>query len=563
MTTSAVDVLVVGAGPTGLAMAMELSRRGRSVRFIDKATEPVALSKAIAIHARTLEVLEDIGVADELVGAGHVLRGVTMYADGKVVVRASFDELDTRYPYILSVSQVETEAVLHRAVVREGGRLERGVELMGLEQRPDGVAVNLSGPNGSERVEARYVVGCDGAHSTVRKLVGLGFTGDTYDEKLLLADVKLAWSEPDDVITSFFAKDGLLACFPMGGGRYRLIAMAEDEDEGADTLSLADFERIMAQRAHVPAKLSDPGWLARFRIHCRQVEHYRKARVFLAGDAAHIHSPAGGQGMNTGIQDAHNLAWKLSLACTGRASAALLDSYGGERHAVGRAVLQSTDFATRIGTLRNPLARAVRTFATRFMGSFEFVQQRMARQVAELTVGYERSAIVGEWRAPLVDAIRPGGADADERPNLGTWRKFDAGPRPGTRAPDGHCVPSELGFSRRLATLLDGRRFTLLLFDGAASTEAGYDSLVAIADGVRARWGDLVEPVIVTPQRVRPARVPDEIAVYLDPEGDLEERYGASSECLYLIRPDGYIGFRSQPASLDPLVAHVERLTVS
>ena len=558
------DVLVVGAGPTGLTLAAELARRGVSVRIIDKIATPTTLSKAFVVHARTLELLVTEGVADELIGRGLPLHRVTMWASGKPIVRASFDELDTRYPFLLSVSQAETEATLAKWLGRHATHVERGVELQAFTQTETEVLATLETPRGPEQVRARYIVGCDGARSTVRKLLGLGFTGSTYDERFLLADVRINWSEPADELSAFFGDDGLVAVFPMREGRVRLIGACEPGDTSEEAPSLEHVLAVLQRRSQRKVTLSDPAWLARFRIHCRQVERYREGRAFLAGDAAHIHSPAGGQGMNTGIQDAHNLAWKLALAVRSRATEQLVDSYGVERHAVGEAVLRSTDFATKVGTVRGVLARNIRNTAARFMSSFELVQQRIVKQVSELTVGYEQSPIVGQHHDSLLAARVTGDEKRDERPSLPAWRHFELGPKPGSFAPDGHArfVSDDPagGDLVRLHSMIDRRFSTLLLFDGRASTDAGYDKLYAIASRVLAEHPRLVDVILVTPAATRPARVPEGVRVALDVEGDLEQRYGAEAECLFLIRPDGYIGFRSQPAEMDPLSAHLEQI---
>jgi 2-polyprenyl-6-methoxyphenol hydroxylase-like FAD-dependent oxidoreductase len=558
------DVLVVGAGPTGLTLAAELARRGVSVRIVEKIAQPTTLSKAIVVHARTLELLETDGVADDLVARGLPLHRVTMWAGGKPIVKASFDELDTRYAFLLSVSQAETEAALAAWLERHGGRVEREVELESFTQTETQVLATLKTPNGPEQVSARYIVGCDGARSTVRKSLGLGFTGSTYDERFLLADVRIEWPEPADELSSFFAEDGLIAVFPMRGGRVRVIGTCEPGDTSDEAPTLEHVLDVIRRRTQRPVELSDPAWLARFRIHCRQVEQYREGRAFLAGDAAHIHSPAGGQGMNTGIQDAHNLAWKLALAARSRATEQLLDSYGTERHAVGEAVLRSTDFATKVGTVRGVLSRNLRNTAARFMSSFEFVQQRIVKQVSELTVGYEQSPIVGQHHVSLLGARVIGSEKSDERPSLPAWRHFEAGPKPGTFAPDGHArfVTDDPtgGELTRLHSAIDRRFSTLLLFDGRAPTEAGYEKLVAIAARVLEQFPRLIEVFLITPAEARPAGIPPEVRVVLDVEGDLEHRYGAEAECLFLLRPDGYIGFRSQPAEIEPLERHLQEV---
>ncbi|MBK7398370.1 MAG: FAD-dependent monooxygenase [Myxococcales bacterium] len=549
-------VLVVGAGPTGLVLGTELARRGVRVRVVDKAPEASKLSRAIVLHARTLEILDSLGIVGELLRSGHQLGGARLYSGERLVVSASFDELDTRFPFALAIPQYETERHLEWALQSHGVKVERGVELTDLVQLDDRVRATLRLADGStETVEAAYAVGCDGAHSLVRKKVGLEFEGEQFPEGFFLADVRLrAPAIPREFITTYFTEEGMLACFPMPDDRFRLIATSPVEKDGA--LTLEELQECLDRRAPGGAIAFDPAWLARFRVHSRQVSAYRKDRVFLAGDAAHIHSPAGGQGMNTGIQDAHNLGWKLALVIGGHAHDVLLDSYHAERHQVGAALLRSTELATRVGTFKSPVARAVRDRIAHFMSSLEVVQQRIMRSIAELDLDYKASPIVENFQESLFTA-RVGDEAAGEGPTIRAWREFHAAPHAGARAPDATCLLD--GKETRLSALFGGGAHTLLLFDGRAATEHGYDNLARIAAVVHAQHGDRVRVHVVVPRAVRPSSLPGDLSVLLDPEGEVEHRYGAACECAYLIRPDLYVGFRMQPAVPERLVRYLEQ----
>jgi 2-polyprenyl-6-methoxyphenol hydroxylase-like FAD-dependent oxidoreductase len=556
---SILDCLVVGAGPTGMVAAAELRRYDLSVRVLDKLPAPSPLSRAVIVHARTLEILDEMGVAETLIAAGVKLRGATLHSGREPIASFSFDEIDSRYPFLLCLPQAETERVLGDLLARRGAQVERGVELVSFTHGDAGIAATVRHPDGhSECVEARFLLGCDGAHSVVRKGLGLDFAGEALAEQFLLADVKIAWDVARDRVSSFFSGDGLLACFPLPGGSWRLIANQGSSETRSP--ELADVQALVDRRAGVPAVVSDPKWLAAFRINSRQVAKYQVGRVFLAGDAAHIHSPAGGQGMNTGIQDAHNLAWKIAHVTKHGSPLSLLDSYHLERHHIGRDLLRGTELATRVGMLRAPLARAVRDQVTRYLSSLEVIQRRLSRQVAELTLSYAGSPIVDEHQDNLFSARLLGGDESHESPTVGAYRRFAAGPKAGERAPDAEVIDLASSKPRRLSSLLGGEHHAVLLFDGRARTEGGYRTLSHIASALEARHHDAVRVFTVVSGREPPGWDGPLGRVLLDPDGEAEDVYGATAECAYVIRPDLYIGHRSQPASQDHLLTHLRKI---
>jgi 2-polyprenyl-6-methoxyphenol hydroxylase-like FAD-dependent oxidoreductase len=559
--TELVEVLIVGAGPTGLTLACELARRGAAFRIIDKAAEPSPFSRAIGIQARTLEIFDDMGIAERAVRAGLPLHGVAMYVGGRQLAKAAFAELDTPYPFLLSIPQSETERILTEQLQRLGGSIERGVELIDLVQHEARAELRLRASDGSEgALSARWVVGADGAHSSVRRLIGLELEGAT-EEHFLLADLRVAWDMPRDRITTYFSEAGLFACFPLPGERWRLMATAPEDGpaEPAEQPTLAELQSLTDERSAIPGQLSDPSWLARFRVHRGRVKSYRVGCVFLAGDAAHVHSAAGGQGLNTGIQDAHNLGWKLALVSEGRGQPELLDSYHTERHAVGVALLRGTDFEDRAPRLEHPIVRAIRDRVSSFLSALEVVQHRITRSVAELDLSYRGSPIVGEHRSSVFRS-RLGADETDERPTLNAWWAFDSAPSAGERAPDGFVVRAAREEPMRLASVIDGRRHSLLLFDGRAPTDRGYARLTEVARAVESRHPGLVDVHVVVPGADRPTELEWRGSVLIDVFGDLEDRYGSRAECLYLLRPDLYIGYRSQPADQSALLAYLSRI---
>jgi 2-polyprenyl-6-methoxyphenol hydroxylase-like FAD-dependent oxidoreductase len=544
-------VLVVGAGPVGLTMACELQRRGVAVRVIDAEPAPTDKSKAIGVHARTLEALDSMGIAPRFVAAGRKVHGINAYADGARIVHVSLDDIDSPYSFILTLAQSETERMLAERLRELGGDVEREARLAGLSQNDEGVSATLDHAGGKvEIANVAWVVGCDGAHSTVRHALGLPFEGSAYEEEFLLGDMRIAWGLPDDEGHAFLSPDGGIVALPMPRGRWRLIAEASIAEP-----TLGDFEALLRRRGAPEFELRDPGWIAPFHIHRRIVPHYRAGRVFLAGDAAHIHSPVGGQGMNTGMQDAFNLAWKLALVEAGASREALLESYEPERRPVAEGTLESTDLATKVVTLRNHVARGIRNRLGALLSGLEVVQKRMLAQASETAVGYRTSPIVDQAQTSLARATV--GMRVGEQPTLADWVGFGSAPHPGDHAPD---VP--INDVANLFDLIRHTRSTLLLFDGAAPTPEGYANLAGIAQRVRERWDAHVAVWIVVPRRAPPPQLQNIENVLLDRRSMVHRRYGAGSECLYLIRPDGYVGFRSQPATWKALEEHLSMILV-
>lgn len=385
-----VDVLVVGGGPTGLMLAAEASRRDLRVRVVDQLEGPSPLSRAIVVHARTLEILDGLGLAAPLVARGTPLRRVHLRSERRSLLTVGFDELPSPFPFLLSAPQSATEDVLARHLATFGVQVERPVRFAGHTEDADGVRVRLDGPGGPEEVRCRWLVGCDGAHSAVRHALGLPFDGHPYAERLALCDVRWDVDLPRDTLHSYLSADGFLAAFPLPQDRWRLIGVRRDD--APDEAALAELQAMVDSRTEAGGRLWDPTWVAGFRIHSRQVPRYRVGRVFLAGDAAHIHSPAGGQGMNLGLQDAHALAWRL--AHRGPALEAVLDSYSAERHPVAAATLQGTELATWVGTARNVVARAARDAAAPWLASSSLVRDRVTRTLAELDTAVGGSPLV-------------------------------------------------------------------------------------------------------------------------------------------------------------------------
>jgi 2-polyprenyl-6-methoxyphenol hydroxylase-like FAD-dependent oxidoreductase len=558
----ALDALVVGAGPVGLVMASELRRHGLSCRIIDKNEGPSIWSKAQIVHARTLECFQDMGIVDEALARGRQVTGARiMTPELKNIARVSLGGIDSPHPFFLSLSQRETELILAEHLERvHGTRIERNVTLEGFTQDADGVLAKLLHVDGSiEEVRVPWLLGCDGSHSTVRKTLGLPFEGSTYDQRLIQADVRvdLPVTVHDDEIAVFLGPAGMLGFFPLPGERrFRLLSFLDAGDERP--VEIESFRALLAERGPAGAELSDPKWMIDFRIHCRLVARYRVGRVFLSGDAAHIHSPAGGQGMNMGIQDAYNFAWKLALVHRGKAKDVLLDSYEAERRPIAEATLRATDTGTRgfvtALSLKSPIAIGIRNHLMNFVTSLEMVKERTGRTMSQIEVGYPKSPVVAQDQVSLW-SVNVGGSSED--PGLSDWIHFGDGPTPGCRVPD---VP--VG-DKTIFEIIRGTHHTLFCFDGATATEEGYHRLGHIIERAKSRLGDDVMAYVVVPFATRPEGLAPDVPVLFDAEGELHRRFGARSECLYLVRPDGYVAYRCQPADEHRFSSYLDRVFVS
>ena len=364
------DIAVVGAGPTGLALAVTLAQAGLDFVVVDRLPEGANTSRAAVVHARTLEVLDEVGVSQDLVAKG--LR-VTRFAvrDGtRRLLTIPFDGLRTRYPFTLMVPQNETEAVLLARLRALGRDVHRPYELASVDQDGDGVTITMTT---GESLRAGHVVGADGMHSTVRASSGIGFDGKPYGESFVLADVAMDWAPGREEVSLTFGAAGLTVVAPPPGGHYRVVATVEDAPATPDL----DFvRRLLEERAPGEARVTALAWSSRFRVHHRVADRYQDGRLLIAGDAAHVHSPAGGQGMNTGIQDAHAL---------GRAFAdGNLAGYEACRRPVARRVVAFTDRMTRVATTHSTMVRTARDLVLPLLGHVPALRTRLATEISEL-----------------------------------------------------------------------------------------------------------------------------------------------------------------------------------
>jgi 2-polyprenyl-6-methoxyphenol hydroxylase-like FAD-dependent oxidoreductase len=394
------DVLIVGAGPVGLTMAAELARYGVSVRIVEKAPQRTDKSKALVVWSRTLELIDRMGCSAAFLTAGYKVSTVKFIAKGKEVGHVTLDGVVTPYPYALMIPQSETERLLDQHLNGLGVHVERKVEFTKFVDAGGHVLSTVIHADGTEEtIESSWLIGCDGAHSAVRHQLGLEFHGDTQLSDWILADVHLDGDHRPEGVEIHWHSDGVLAIFPITQERFRVVAdigVAKGAGPSHDP-ALEEVQDVIDRRGPGGLKVSQPVWLAGFRINDRKVDRYRVGRVFLAGDSAHIHSPAGGQGMNTGMQDAFNLAWKLALVCRDEcAGHTLLESYTPERSAVGDQVLKVASVTTAIGVIRGDIKQSIRNHVAAMIFGLPAVRQGLANTMTELSIGYGKSPLNGK-----------------------------------------------------------------------------------------------------------------------------------------------------------------------
>lgn len=488
-----IDALIIGAGPTGLTLACELIKRGLSVRIVEQLSSPTDQSRALALHSRTLEIFEKMGLIEIFLKRGQIVRRFKAHLNYAPLFEAEFCELDTPYPFVLIVPQADTERILAEHFIQLGGKVERGISLQSLQ----GNLATLLHANGSEeKVAAKWIFGCDGAHSAVRRALSLPFTGAQFPETFALADVEVESPLPNDQFQVYFHPQGIGAFVPLPNPHhYRIIALLPEKIEKSSIhMDIAFFQHLLETYSKLGIKIKRADWMSLFTIHRRITPKMRVGNVFLLGDAAHIHSPIGGQGLNTSVQDAFNLAWKIGLVHQRLGKEILLDSYEAERYPVAKSVLRNTTLGTQLAS-----SRFSRRFIMPLVGILmrnTRIRKKLLRGVSELNIAYPNSPIIG-------------------------WGHGCKGPKSGERAPD-----AVLTNNVRLFSLLCHPLHTLICF--------GKEELTPLLHAVKASYSQTVHPICISPEEA----------------GEAVKIYSLEFPCFYLIRPDGVIAYSFR--SLDP-----------
>ncbi|MDT7043713.1 FAD-dependent monooxygenase [Candidatus Nitronereus thalassa] len=568
-TGNSAEVLIVGAGPTGLTLACDLARRGVPFRIIDQQEQPSQHSKALAIHARTLECFEQLELTDDLCRRGRRIHALNLYADGQCIARFDFQHLDTPYPFALVLPQNETEQFLIERLTLLGERVERPNQLETLEFLRENIMAIIQDPRSNQRRDPQavsWVVGCGGARSAVRTCLEIPFEGERYDESFLLGDLTVNGDLPSDEAHVFLSPNGVLLAIPLPWEDcYRLVVDETHQSlrkVDAD-ITIQDFQDYWRQRVGRESGsrnvLSQLCWHSQFRIARRLVRSYRKGHVLLAGDAAHVHSPVGGQGMNTGIQDAFNLGWKLALVSGGYSRESLLDTYEQERRPVAASLLSGTHWGTKLITLRHPVSRWVRNHLVTLVSQSQVFQQRMVHALAELDTQYPQSPIVRaqqinttvkqKWKTRIFSGR--GALNATAPPDVGE------------RAPDVSFRQADMKVCR-LSQFLRSPHHTMLIFIGRTLPRESQPMLENLHDLIGKAFVPNVRILVVQTANDQ-SNLHPECSIIRDSDGTLHLRNGADLEqcCVYVIRPDGYVGYKSQPIEVTQLQQYFSKIILS
>ncbi len=499
------DILVVGAGPTGLMLANQLARRGLKPLIIDRHAGPAEQTRAMAVQARTMEIYANMGVIDEALARGAVAGAANMWANGRWTARVPIGDIGrsfSPYPFVLMLGQDENERILGDELANHGVAIHWNTELIALDQSPDHVEVTLKQPDGgSRKISARWVAGCDGSRSPVRELSGIGFPGAPYAQTFFVADTEATGSMKAGELNVYLWRDGFHLFFPIKGkDRWRVIGILPRHLREREDLEFDEVIPSIQGEAGSDLTFRQCSWFSTYRIHHRAAERFRDRRCFLLGDAAHIHSPAGGQGMNTGLQDAYNLAWKLALVVQGRAAPALLETYEQERIPVAKRLLETTDRAFQLIVSEGPFAALLRTKIIARVAAaamrFETVRRFAFRTISQIGISYPQSAL-----SHALPGFTPQGPKAGDR---FPWLRIRIG--------DDSVV-------KDLYREMDDTCFNLLLFGQPATS-------------LRLPAGGLVQALVVP--------------LEADNKAELA-RVNISGPSFYLLRPDGYVGLCGGP----------------
>ncbi|MGH9872796.1 MAG: FAD-dependent monooxygenase [Pyrinomonadaceae bacterium] len=515
-TTIKTDVIIVGAGPTGLSLACQLIRYGIDFVVLEKNESITPFSKALGVHARTLEIYEQLDLAQKAVERGTIAGKIRLLEAGEIVGEVDLSNIGeglSAYPFMLVLEQSENERLLYEYMQSHGRQVLWQTELKSLSQDDEGVTAQIkNGAGESQIVTGKYLVGCDGPRSPVRNALGLTFEGSTFERVFYVADVMIDWKFSHDALHGCLTRHAVVAFFPLPGEkRWRIVgAFPEGMEKDEGEILYEEIEARIKEEAQIDLDITRVDWFSTYKVHTRHVEKFSSGRCFLAGDSAHIHTPAGGQGMNTGIQDAYNLGWKLALALKGAAAERILDTYNEERLPNARRLLQSTDRMFNLAAGTDWFVNLIRTTIfppmAKFILSIDAVKKKFFPLISQIGITYRRSSL----------SVHDGDDDF----------KIKAGDRMPYFLLDGHSVYDKLR----------APKFHLLVF----AKGPGNDDLLNATGGIGSKYADLL----------------DQYFIPLNPH--IAETFGTDKPFQVLLRPDNYVAYIASETSSTPLVAYLK-----
>lgn len=510
--TPETDILIVGAGPTGLMLACQLTTQNISFRIIDKTEDHTTQSRALVIQARSVEILDQMGIAQKAIQQGKIAKAIGAFFNGKKVLRVTVNNMGaglTKFPYLLMLEQSHTESILLDFLDAHNHHVDRRTELKGFIQNKKSVSAVLKLPDGSEEtITAKYLVAADGAHSIVREQLKIPFGGKTYEQSLFVLDCKASIDIPEDEMYLAFSDKAFGGFFPLTKGRWRILGDVPKGIEEKKGITFEGIKERFANELHMNVKLYDPQWISGYQAHHRYASDFRKGRCFLAGDAAHIHSPVGAQGMNTGLQDAYNLAWKLKLVIKGKAKDFLLDTYTEERIKIARNLVRSTDRVFNVVTSESKFIRvfklyiiplALKLVAPLFQ-KLKFVQRLAFKMISEIGISYRNQSL-------------------SQNASLGNFPNH--APKPGDRLPFIRYV-NDRDEEQNIQDKMHGKFFCFFIFSETVSGEL-------------TKWLERCKDLFSI-----------EIIPFNAGTKILYDKFGIKNAGCYLIRPDMYVAYRSQ-----------------
>lgn len=530
---SHLPILIVGAGPTGLMLANELLRHNIPFRIIDKNPEPTQGSNATWIQSRTLEIFDAMGIVDSFLKVGHKCHAINFYDKGQCIGTLSLKNVNSAYPFILMLPQKETESLLIQKLKKSKIKVERPLELIDIKQTNAGVVSTVKQLDGNiETITSNWVIACDGAHGTIRDKCKIPFSGEDIPEQFMVADAEMNSFLPTDAIHVFFDKGTIFperatifSAFPWGEKQYRLTANLYHETP-RQTFHSHEVKEVVAERTYGNFIVENVSWISPFWIHGKVVSDMQHNSIFLLGDAAHIHSPAGGQGMNMGLQDAYNLAWKLALVINHKAKSSILKSYQIERHPVANKIVETTNNLTNMMLFDKNFFEKLHQFSKDI--SKNETNSKVASELLQLDICYQDSPVI----------------DYDEKPS-------SKSPQVGERVPD--VIFDE---SKHLYKFFRNTEHNILIFSGTNPSKNKLDEMLELQKTLNQIFPEWVNTYLVSTIKIAVENL------ILDKNEKIHNQFDVKNSSVYVIRPDTYIGCFSKNLEIEPIKKYFNRIYI-